>query len=132
MKQLIMVITLSILLLMGATGCSNNDEPNPDDYTTSLLSGDYEKNGLWKLFVSENGEQLDDYGHVRFDSKDMEEGNFRFVNIIPGEPEKSFNNIPLSITDEGVEFTIEYIQNNKSVIITGVITYGKMEVNIKL
>lgn len=110
-------------------GCSKTDY-NQDDYITSILSGDYEKEGLWKLFVSENGVTRDDYGYVRFDSKNLKEGDFRFVNVIPGEPEKTFNNIPLSETENGWTFSIEFLQDETKIEIKGIISFGEMKIDL--
>ncbi len=126
------IFSFAILLLCMACvvgGCSKTDY-NQDDYITSILSGDYEKEGLWKLFVSENGVTRDDYGYVRFDSKNLKEGDFRFVNVIPGEPEKTFNNIPLSETENGWTFSIEFLQDETKIEIKGIISFGEMKIDL--
>ena len=52
--------------------------------------------------------------------------------IIPGESIKEYKNIPLVSTEDGLSFTIKDIQNDKTIIITGIVTFGKMSVDIKL
>lgn len=128
--KLIIFISLSLLLAMAASGCSK-DEPNPEDYFTSILSGEYSKNGLWKLYVTENGTPLDNYGYVRFESKYMTEANLKFVNIIPGEATKEFKNIPITDTEEGVVFRIEYVHKKTSILITGIVNLGTMKIDLK-
>ncbi len=124
-------VIISLLLAIGTGSCSKN-EINPEDYTTSLLSGEYGKNQLWKLNVTVNGEPTEDYDYVRFDSKILKDGDFRFVNVIPGEKRKEFKDIPLTATEEGMTFTIEYEKNKKLVIINGIVGLGEMTVNITM
>lgn len=123
------LIVLILLFVAGMSGCSDNDY-DPDDYVTSLLSGEYGKGQLWSLIVSENGEAVETAGYVRFESKDLKEANFRFVDVIPGESVNEFRNIPLSTTEKGVTFTIEFIRNDKTMTITGVVSAGQMTVDI--
>ena len=125
------LVIISLLLAIGAGSCSKN-EINPEDYTTSLLSGEYGKNQLWKLNVTVNGEPTEDYDYVRFDSKILKDGDFRFVNVIPGEKRKEFKDIPLTATEEGMTFTIEYEKNKKPVTIKGIVDLGEMTVNITM
>ena len=124
-------VIISLLLAIGTGSCSKN-EINPEDYTTSLLSGEYGKNQLWKLNVTVNGEPTEDYDYVRFESKLLETGDFRFVDVIPGEKRKEFKNIPLTATEEGMTFTIEYEKNKKPVTIKGIVGLGEMTVNITM
>lgn len=124
-------VIISLLLAIGAGSCSKN-EINPEDYTTSLLSGEYGKNQLWKLNVTVNGEPTEDYDYVRFDSKILKDGDFRFVNVIPEEKRKEFKDIPLTATEEGMTFTIEYEKNKKPVTIKGIVALGEMTVNITM
>jgi len=124
-------VIISLLLAIGTGSCSKN-EINPEDYTTSLLSGEYGKNQLWKLNVTVNGEPTEDYDYVRFESRLLDTGNFRFVNVIPGEKRKEFKDIPLTATEEGMTFTIEYEKNKKLVIINGIVGLGEMTVNITM
>lgn len=124
-------VIISLLLAIGTGSCSKN-EINPEDYTTSLLSGEYGKNQLWKLNVTVNGEPTEDYDYVRFDSKILKDGDFRFVNVIPGEKRKEFKDIPLTATEEGMTFTIEYEKNKKPVTIKGIVALGEMTVNITM
>lgn len=125
-----MKILFSLLLTIGISSCSNHDF-DPNDYTTSILSGDYEKTGAYKLYVTENGEPLSDYGSVRFDSKDLKEANIRFVKVIPGVASKEFKSIPLVGTDDGITFTIDFDNNGKAIVIKGIVDLGKMTVDIK-
>ncbi len=131
MRTKYLSIIISLLLTMGFSGCSN-DEIDPNDYATSWLTGDYEKDGLLKLYVTEDGEPLSDYGSVRFDCKyDGTEAKIRFVNVIPGVASKQFKNVPLVGTEEGLTFTIEYDNKGKSVVIKGIVELWKMTVDIK-
>lgn len=125
------LIIISLLLAIGAGSCSKN-EFNPEDYATSLLSGEYGKKQFWKLDVTVNGEPTEDYDYVRFESKLLETGDFRFVNVIPGEKRKEFKDIPLTATEEGITFTIEYEKNKKPVTIKGIVGLGEMTVNITM
>ena len=125
------LIILSLLVTIGIGGCSKH-EINPEDYVTSVLTGDYGKKQFWKLNVTVNGEPTDDYDYVRFESKILEDGYFRFVNVIPGEAKKEFENIPLTATEEGMSFTIEYVKNDNPVVINGIVTLGEMTVNITM
>lgn len=126
-----MKILFSLLLTIGISSCSNHDF-DPNDYITSWLSGDYEKDGVYKLYVMENGEPLSDFGSIRFDSKDLKEADIRFDKIIPGVASKEFKNIPLVDTDDGITFEIEYENSGKTIVITGIVNPGKMTVDIKI
>lgn len=131
MKTKLLFAIVSLLLTMGVCSCSDK-KYDPEDYITSILSGEYEKEGMWELTVSINGTALDNYGYVRMDSKYLEDADFKFVDIIPGESIKEYKNIPLVSTEDGLSFTIKDIQNDKTIIITGIVTFGKMSVDIKL
>lgn len=124
------IFLLSCLMSMAISGCSK-DEPNPEDYTTSVLSGEYGKDGLWKLKVYENDQEINKTGYVSFSSKDLKNGDFIFVNIIPESNRKEFHNIPLSSTGNGVSFKIEDNENKPPVEITGEISLGEMVVKLK-
>ncbi len=128
--KFITLILLSLLLSLTTSGCSK-DEPNPEDYFTSILSGEYSKEGLWKLYVTENGSPINDYGYVRFESKYLTEANFKFVNIIPGEATKEFKNIPLTDTEDGFVFKIEITEKHTSMEITGIVSLGVMRIDLK-
>ena len=128
----ISLIVLAILMVIGIGGCSKGKDYNPDDYLTSILSGDYGNGRLWDLKVMLNDEPISDYGYVRFDSKNLEVGDFRFVNVIPGVSKKEFKNIPLTATEEGMSFSIEDEQNATPVLISGVVNFGTMTVNINM
>lgn len=128
-KKLFIFTVLSLLMVMGAGGCSNDDKP---DYGTSIFSGEYGKDGLWELYVTVNDESLDNYGYVRFDSKEMKDAYFRFVDVIPGEHRKEFKNIPLTATEEGFKFSIDYDRAGSKIIISGLLEFGKMTVNINM
>lgn len=127
--NLFILIVLSLLMAMGAGSCSNDDKP---DYGTSIFSGEYGKDGLWELYVTLNDEPLDNYGYVRFNSKEMKNADFRFVDVIPGEHRKEFKNIPLTGTEEGFNFSIDYDWKGSKIIISGLVEFGKMTVNITM
>ena len=129
--KLLTLILFSLLMTMGMTNCSKNDF-DPDDCFTSILTGEYGKSGLYHLYVTENGVPLDDYGYVRFDSKDLTVADFRFVKVIPGVSKKEFKNVPLIATEEGIKFTIEYTQKNHTVSITGIVDFGEMSIDINV
>lgn len=131
MKTKYFVVLISLVLAVGFSGCSEN-EYDPDDYVTSVLSGEYSEDGMWKLSVSVNGEPLSDFGYVRFDSKYLKEGDFQFVKVIPNVASKEYGNVPLSITEHGCEFTIMDSKDEKPLRISGVIVLGKMTVDIVL
>ncbi len=124
------LLLLSCLISMAISGCSK-DEPNPEEYTTSVLSREYAKDGPWKLKVYENGQEINEHGSVRFSSTDLKKGDFIFVHVIPGYSSKEFNNIPLSSTGNGVSFKIEDNENKTPVEITGDISLGEMVVKLK-
>lgn len=129
-------LTLAILLLCGSSmvvpGCSKN-EFNPEDYVQSVLSGEYGKRKLWTLNTILNGDTIQTDGYVRFESKyQTEEADFRFVNIIPGDSNKEFKNIPLTPADNGLTFTIDYSRKAGDVHISGTVTLGEMTVNMTM
>lgn len=123
---------VAILVAIGMGGCSKEKDYDPDDYLTSLLTGDYGKGQLWDLNVTLNDKPLEDYGYVRFDSKALKDADFRFVKVIPGESKKEFKNVPLTATEEGISFIIEYKQGKMPVTITGIVDFGVMTVSIKM
>lgn len=129
MKTKFVLTALSLILSIGLVGCSDNDY-DPEDYVTSLLSGEYEKDGMWKLYVTVNGTPLEKYGHVRFDSKYLKEADLRFVDIIPGESLKEYNKIPLTEVEDGYSFKIDDSLNGTPIIVSGIVTFGKMTVVI--
>lgn len=131
MKTKFIIIIFTLLLVMGINSCSKN-EYDPEDYITSLLSGEYKKYGIWKLYVTINGSAIEDYGYVRFDSKYLKEADFKFVDIIPNEHVKEYKNIPLLGTEEGCAFTIEDTINEKVIVITGVVSLGEMKINLNI
>lgn len=112
-------------------GCSNNDY-DPEDYYTSLLSGEYGKGKLWTLTTILNGDTIQTEGFVRFDSKYLKEADFRFVDVIPGESFKEFKNVELSDGDTGVKFTIDYPRKNDNIQIYGTVTLGEMTVDMTM
>lgn len=122
-------ILLSLLLSVGFCACSDSDD-NPDDYTSSILTGEYQKDGLWTLSVSVNGEAIDNYGYVRFESKNLETANFKFVDVIPGLGEATFSNIPLTQTDSGITFSISDNVSGNPITIEGTVIFGNMTINI--
>ena len=130
--KLISVVILAILMVIGVGGCSKGKDYNPDDYLTSILSGDYGNARLWDLKVTLNDEPISDYGYVRFDSKNLEVGDFRFVNVIPGVSNKEIKNITLTATEEGMSFSIEYDKDTTHIVINGVVSFQVMTVNIKM
>lgn len=118
-------------MLAGVCGCSDN-KYNVDDSITSMLSGEYAKDGIWRLSVTVNGEPVNNYGHVRLDSKTLETANFIFVNVIPEEPHKEFKNIPLNVGENGFSFTINYDNSGKNITISGIVALGEMSVTITM
>ncbi len=116
------------MIAIGCYSCSNNNDINPDDYITSILSGKYEKSGLNKLSVTVNGEPLDDYDYVYFTTKTEQEGDFSFVNVIPGIGKRDFKDVPLIYSEAGLTFSI----SDKEFGISGTIIPGKMTVNITM
>ena len=128
----ISLVVLAILMVIGVGGCSKGKDYNPDDYLTSILSGDYGNARLWDLKVTLNDEPISDYGYVKFDSRNLEFGDFRFVNVIPGVSKKEFKNIPLTATEEGMSFSIEYDKDTTHIVINGVVSFQVMTVNIKM
>lgn len=131
-NQLVIIYLFSLFTLVFVTfGCSKNDN-DPEDYYQSLLSGEYGKGKYWTLNTILNGDTIKTDGFVRFDSKDLKEGDFRFVNVIPGESFKEFKNVDLSVSDEGVAFSIEYTRKADNVHITGTVSFGVMTVTMTL
>ena len=124
------LILVTILFTVGFSSCSNHDF-NPEDYVTSILSGEYGKGG-YHLYVTENGEEKEISGYVRFTAKNLEveKGNFIFVDVLPDDSKKEFKDVPLTPTEEGFIFSMEYTKKNKTVIITGTLDYGLMTINI--
>ncbi len=122
------IITMLFTMVLGS--CSNNDY-NPEDYITSMLSGEYGKGG-YKLILTQNGNPVETKGYVRFDSSLLQTGNFRFVDVIPGESKKEFKDVPLTSNDEGVLFTINYEKKGKTIVISGIINFGEMKVNLEI
>lgn len=112
-------------------GCSNKDY-NPEDYYQSLLSGEYGKGTLWTLNTILNGDTIHTDGYVRFDSKYLKEGDFRFVNVIPGESSKVFKNVELSATERGCSFVIDYPRHTDAIHITGTVSLGEMTVDMTM
>lgn len=127
----IKIVILSILITIGISGCSKK-EYDPDDYSTSILSGEYSKGGIWKLYVTVNGESIENYDYVRFESKDLSTGDFKFVNVIPEESRMDFVDIPLTITEKGISFNISYTSSNQEILISGLIDLGEMSLNIEM
>lgn len=130
--KILSFIILAIIVIGSVCGCSKEKDYNPDDYNTSLLTGEYGKGQLWDLNVLLNDEPVNDYGYVRFESKDLKVADFRFVKVIPGESEKEFKKVPLTDTEEGMGFTIEYTKGKTPIVIKGVVDFGVMTVNIKM
>lgn len=122
---MLLIVHLSLI------GCSNNDY-NPEDYYTSLLSGEYGKGKFWTLNTIFNWDSIQTNGFVRFDSKDLKEGDFQFIDIIPEDSYKEFKNVELSATQEGMTFSIDYVRNANNIRISGIITLGEMTVDMTL
>lgn len=123
---------LTVLLMIGTAGCTKNNEYDPEDYVTSTLSGEYSKDGAWKLYVTVNGEPVDEYGFVRFDSKYLKVGEFKFIEVIPNQNIRVFKDIPLTLTNEGYTFVIDDIDQTCQITISGSVVFGKMTVNIEI
>ena len=130
-KNLFSILAVIIALVAGLSSCSKN-EYNPEDYVTSLLSGDYQKDGMWKLHVTLNGDTLENYGYVRFDSKYMDVGTFRFVDVIPGISNVEYEKVPLKTTEKGFTFTISDDNDGNNFSIDGIVSLGQMTVNLKM
>ena len=130
-KNLFCILAVIIALVAGVCSCSKN-EYNPEDYVTSLLSGDYQKDGMWKLHVTLNGDTLENYGYVRFDSKYMDVGTFRFVDVIPGISNIEYEKVPLKTTEKGFTFTISDDNNGNDFSIEGIVSFGEMTANLKM
>lgn len=129
--SILKIYILTLLITMGISSCSKN-EIDPEDYMTSMLSGDYSNGGLWKLYVTVNGESIQNYDKVRFESKNLTVGDFLFVNVIPGESKKEFKDVPLTVTEEGIAFTINHTKSKENIEVTGIVDLGTMTVNIKM
>ena len=127
--KLISLLLLSCILCVVGSGCSK-ENINPDDFITSTLTGEYSKDGMWKLDVSENNTPLDNYGYVRFESKNLENGDFKFVNVLPGVTEKTYKNVPLTPKEDGFEFLIQDVQGENTIDISGTVGFGYMQINI--
>ncbi|MDE6018975.1 MAG: DUF4925 domain-containing protein [Muribaculaceae bacterium] len=121
------VISLFVMVAMG--GCSKT-EYDPEDYITSILTGQYGAQELCKLNVTENGVPMETNGYVRFDSKYLKVADFTFVNILPGIPSKTFEAIPLTQTESGYIFEIKYQSNDRTIVITGSVAMGQMNINL--
>lgn len=80
--------------------------------------------------MTENGNHLENYDMVRFDSKDLKTADFIFKNVIPGKSSVTFKNVPLTETEKGWEFKMDYVVDKKTVVIEGTVTLGMMSVNI--
>lgn len=128
-SKYVIFIIITLIIPFGFISCTTNDY-DPEDYVTSILSGEYEKDGFWKLIVTENGKILEDYNYVRFDSKTLQTGDFKFVEVIPGIPILQFKNIPLKETETGFSFRMVYNEKEKHIIITGIISFGEMTINL--
>ena len=127
--RILCLVLLTLLMVTGLDSCSKKDF-DPDDYVTSMLSGEYSKGGIWRLHVSVNGQAQEDFGYVRFETKTLNEGDFLFSNVIPGDTHKEFHNVVLSATEQGYAFIIEYSQTSGSVMIKGTVAVGDMSIDI--
>ena len=130
-KNLFCILAVILAIVAGISSCSKN-KYDPEDYITSLLSGEYKKDGMWKLHVSLNGDPLENYGYVRFESKYMEVGTFRFVDVIPGFPMWNMRRYSLKMTEEGSAFTITDNNSGNDFTIEGIVSFGEMTVNLKM
>ncbi len=130
-KNIFCILAVIIASVACISSCSKN-EYDPEDYITSLLSGEYKKDGMWKLHVSLNGDPLENYGYVRFESKYMEVGTFRFVDVIPGISNVEYEKVPLKMTEEGSAFTITDNNSGNDFTIEGIVSFGEMTVNLKM
>ena len=130
MKSIITVVSLLIIESI-IISCSTN-EYNPDDYYQSWLSGEYGKDSLWNLVTIINGDTVNNGGYVRFDSKDLEKADLRFVNVIPGKTYQEFKDVQLTDMDNGLSFTIDYIRKANNVHIIGIVRFGEMTVDMTM
>lgn len=131
MKTKILSFSIFCLLTIIISGCSKH-EFDPEDYTMSLLSGEYHKDSSYNnLKVYVNNKPIDNFDKVAFHAKaDLKEATINFINVIPEESIKEFKDVPLEITDNGVEFKIEYTSNKIPIVIKGILTWGTMTINI--
>lgn len=130
-KKLFCFLAVLLAIVAGISSCSKN-EYDPEDYITSLLTGEYKKDGMWKLHVSLNGDPLENYGYVRFESKYMDVGIFRFVDVIPGIANVNYEKVPLKMTEDGCAFTITDNNSGNDFTIEGIVSFGEMTVNLKM
>lgn len=121
---------LFLITSIAVPGCSNH-EFDPEDYTQSLISGEYGKGKYWNLITILNGDTVKTDGFVRLDTK-SQEADFRFVNVIPGESSKEFYKIPLISAHNRLAFTIDYTRKSDSIHISGTVTFGEMTVDMTL
>ena len=133
MNKYIQAIVLLLVLTIGMclVGCSKDDN-DPEDYYTSLLSGEYGKGKLWTLYTIINGDTIQTDGFVRFDSKDLKDADIRFINVIPEESFKEFKNVELSASERGCTFTIDYTRENDDIHISGAVVLGEMTIDMTL
>ena len=127
-KQVIFTL-LYIVLALGLSSCSK-DEPHPEDYIYSILSGEYSKDGMWKLHVYDNNDPVSDFGSVKFLSKDMTVADVTFIDVLPGNNRQEFKNLPLSLTSEGYIFTAEDNTSGKTISVTGTVSLGEMTIRL--
>lgn len=130
-KGILTFVIVALFMAVGISGCSSHDY-DPEDSVTSVLSGEYGKGQFWSLNLTENGNPLEVNGYVRFDSKLLKEGDFRFVDVIPGESVKEFKDVPLTGEENGMAFRIEFVKDRRNIEITGVVSFGEMSVDMKL
>lgn len=124
-------VLLFIVASIAETGCSK-DEFDSEDYTQSLLSGEYGKGKYWNLTTILNGDTIQTDGFVRFESKDLKNANFWFFDVIPGESNKAFKNVELSNAEIGCSFIIDYPRKSDNIHISGTVTLGEMTVNMTM
>lgn len=128
MKKVLTFISATWLITLGVTSCSSSDI-NPEEYTYSILTGEYGIGSPYKLYVTENGETIENYGYVRFEAKpELKEADFRFVDVITGQSRMEFKNVPLTPTEEGYYFLI----TSDRTVISGYINFGAMSITIEL
>lgn len=130
-SKILNLVLVSILLAIGFGSCSNHDY-NPEDYMVSIFSGQYGVGG-YNLNVTENEESKEYIGYVRFFAKNLEakmEGDFTFVDILPGESKREFKNVSLIPIEDGFSFSINYVKDGENIDITGTLVFGLMTINI--
>lgn len=132
MKTKSIFIFLTVLLFCAFTNSCSKDDPDIEETYVSLLSGEYSKDGPWKLEVSINGVPLEDYGSVLLETEYIKDSTVTFINVIPGIAEKTFEHVKQNLTEKGQHFDIEFTESGKKISISGSVSAGLMIVDISM